>query len=356
MKLLHSVLILVFILAMSVSAAEEAATEKAPSVDTVVLKDGSIVKGTINTMTGGNLAITTEFGGDVTVKWSSIKSINAVSPLSFVLDDGTVLKGTSDAGEAGSINVSSQKIKGAANISLDSVTAINPPKVKPVTYKGNINAGVSISDGNTRTKSGSLLGAFEARSKRQRLTLTGSTNYAENNKVLSQRNSRGALKYDFFATDRLYVFANAFLEGDYFQDLKLRTALSGGPGYQLIEKGDFDNCMSAMELYTEAGVAFFNEDFRSVPDESYVSGRWAAKLDWPFMPDKMSLFHNHEGYPGFEDIKDLYITTEQGLRFNLMENMNATAQVNWRYDSTPAAGFKKTDTLYLFTIGYNFSL
>ena len=68
----------------------------------------------------------------------------------------------------------------------------------------------------------------------------------------------------------------------------------------------------------------------------------------------MTFFHFHEGYPSLEDLKDFYITSATGLRFNLTGNFNAGVQVNYRYDSTPSEGRKRADTLYLLTLGYSF--
>ena len=120
-----------------------------------------------------------------------------------------------------------------------------------------------------------------------------------------------------------------------------------------------------MEFYTEAGLAYFTEDYDRLVgpygidrvngkniDDSYISGRWAMRLDWPVSPDRVTIFHYHEGFPGLEDAKDLYIMTEQGVRLTVIENFVATVQVNWRWDNTPSAGFRRADTLYLFTLGY----
>ena len=52
------------------------------------------------------------------------------------------------------------------------------------------------------------------------------------------RNSRGTVKLDFFFTKRWYWFASAYFEQDTFQDLKLRTALATGPGYQFLDRGE----------------------------------------------------------------------------------------------------------------------
>ena len=81
-------------------------------------------------------------------------------------------------------------------------------------------------------RNGSLLGELSARSESLRLTILGRYIYGDNTGNLIVRNSRGTIKLDFFLTKRLYWFASAYFEQDTFQDLKLRTALATGPGYQ----------------------------------------------------------------------------------------------------------------------------
>jgi len=72
------------------------------------------------------------------------------------------------------------------------------------------------------------------------------------------------------------------------------------------------------------------------------------------VPKKIFLFHIQEGYPSLERAKDIYILTEQGVRFSILENFFAAIQMNWRWDNTPAAGRERDDTTYLFSLGYNF--
>jgi putative salt-induced outer membrane protein YdiY len=328
-----------------------------PPPEIVTLKDGSVIKGSIQTMTGGKLVIITAFGGAVTIKWADVVSLKTVRPLEFQLKQESKINGTVVPGADGSVTITSPSFGGAAEVKLKDVTAINPPLVKAITYRGGVNIAASVSDGNTRTKSASGMANFEARGERQRLTASAATNYAQDEDGLQVRNSNARLKYDYFATKRLYAFASALLEGDYFQDLKLRTALSAGPGYQFIDRGDFEaESLAKLELFGEAGVSYFNEDHRTTEDNSYMAARWSIKIDWPFWADRMTLFHYHEGYPSMEDIQDIYISTETGLRFLLTKNFNAGVQVNYRYDSTPAPGYLRADTLYLFTLGYNFEM
>jgi hypothetical protein len=234
--------------------------------------------------------------------------------------------------------------------------------------------GFSMSRGNTNTRNLSLVADYEARSDRHRLTFNANYNYADDEEGLTAQNGRAALKYDLFITKRFYLFGNALVEHDKLADLSLRTALGAGPGYQFIDKGDFKpDWLKEMQLWGELGLAYFNEDYytepvpddpatpgvdESVPnpDKSYIAGRWAMKFEWPFAPKKVAFFHYNEGYPSLESSDDLYISTQTGLRFNIWGGLVATAQINWKWDSTPAPGFDRSDTLYLLTLGYSFEL
>ena len=69
----------------------------------------------------------------------------------------------------------------------------------------------------------------------------------------SSRGTRATIKLDFFITKRFFWFTSAYFENDRFQDLKLRTALASGPGYQWIDREDFSGIGKEMTLYTEAG-------------------------------------------------------------------------------------------------------
>ncbi len=327
------------------------------AADEIVLKDGSRIQGEIVKLVGGKLTVKTTFAGTVTVSWAEIVELETDKPLPFTLEKGTTLVGTATTMEDGALAINTEASPDPIRIGLADVTAINPPPAKPpVTYRGLLSLGGSVNDGNTRTKSLSTNGEFEARSKRQRFTMSAAYNYAEDDDGLRARNARLSSKYDFFPTDRFYLFTSVLFEGDEFQDLNLRSAISAGPGYQFIDTDDFSSdYFREMQLSAEAGIAYFNEDFETAEDEDYVSARWSVKFDWAVLPDRLALFHVHEGFPGLEDIKDLYIRSEQGVRITLIENLFATFQVNWRWDNTPAANTRRSDTTYIASIGYKFT-
>jgi putative salt-induced outer membrane protein YdiY len=194
-----------------------------------------------------------------------------------------------------------------------------------------------------------------ARGEQLRLTINGRYVYSDQDGDLSARNARGTIKMDFFITKRFFWFAASYFEKDEFQDLQLRTALSSGPGYQIINRGDYESpWLKDMTLYAEAGLAYFNEDYKDAADQTSLRGRWAVRLNWPVLDDRMTFYHYQEFYPSLQDTKDYYITMDNGVRFKIIAGFVSGIQVTTRYNSNPTPGTGDTDNLYLLTLGYNF--
>ncbi len=329
---------------------------------TIRLKNGSLINGEVLDMKDGQLKVKTDFGGDVPVKWTEITELFSKLKLRLVLTDERILDGTVEPGEDDSLSVRTEDSDGPILVPFTAVTAINPPEPEPepekkdeISLKGNIQAGFSVLDGNSDTKAASGNGELVIRNVTHRGTLKGRTNYGEDNGKASARNSRASAKYDYFLTERRYLYTSGVLEGDSFQNLELRKVVSGGIGYQFLEDGDFENdFLSKLSAYGEIGVSYFHEDLQDTTVNEFVSGRWAAQVDWEFLPGKPKFFHSHQGYPNYEDLDDLLIDTEQGLRFNLLSGLTASLQINWKWDNVPAKGTKRSDTTYLFNLGCAF--
>ena len=185
--------------------------------------------------------------------------------------------GTATAGPNGTLNVQAEPLKGMMEVPMGSVTSMNPVVQSPVIYSGTVTGGYSQTTGNSHLRNASLLGDFVARSEQLRLSMNGRYVYGDNSNTLIARNARGTIKLDFFLTKRFYWFASAYFENDRFQDLKMRTALASGPGYQFIERGDFSGILKDMTFYSEAGLAYFNEDFRTADDKSSLRARVSMK-------------------------------------------------------------------------------
>lgn len=320
------------------------------------LKDGSQIYVEILEMTDGFITVKTLFhdGDPIKIKWSEVDGMTSEDSITVVLGSGTVLQGSPSMLGPGTLGIKSAMLDEPIPIAVESVIAVNPPIKKAVVYTGNLNFGASKITGNTKLQNYSFLGELIARSERLRLSLLGRYLYGENNNQIVARNAFGTIKLDFFMTKRFYWNAGALFEQDTFQDLNLRTSLFTGPGYQFIDIGDFASpYLAKMQLSAEVGLGFFNEDFKRSLDRNNVTGRWAVNFNWPVLP-LLTVFHQHQGFPSVEKRSDYYITSQQGLRWTMLENFIATLQYNWRYDNTPSPGSKKSDRQFLLTIGYAF--
>ena len=325
--------------------------------DLVTLKDGSFIRGEVLEMSNGELHIKTDFGvGEIIkVKWANVAKLSVTHPVPFHLKDGTVLVATAQEGDNGALQMKAAPMTGTMTVPMEQIASVNPMVQPPVVYSGNLTAGLSQTTGNSHLRNASILGEFVGRSEQLRLSLLGRYVYGDNAGALITRNSRGTIKLDFFLTKRLFWFASAYFEQDTFQDLKMRTALASGPGYQFIEKGDFVHpWFKDMTLYAEAGASYFNEDFKVAGDKSTLRGRWSIKFNWPILDDRITFYHFQEGYPSLQNTKDFYLTMDNGVRFKLWEGLVSGLQVTTRYNNTPPPGTGDTDNLYLMTFGYSF--
>lgn len=334
------------------------ATETAPApLDVVTLKDGSVIYGEVVEMSGGILLLKSISSPDALIKfkWSDVTKLTVNHPIPFHLREGTVLNGTATTGPDGTLNIQVEALKGSMPVPLDAVTSVNPLVQPPVIYTGNLQAGYSQATGNSQLRNASVIGEFVGRSESLRLTILGRYIYGDDGGSLLVRNSRGTIKLDFFLTKKFYWFTSAYFEQDTFQDLKLRTALSSGPGYQFIDKGDYEGpWLKDLTLYGEAGLSYFNEDFNVGADKASFRGRTSIKLNWPILEEKATIYHFQEFFPSLQNTKDYYITADTGVRFKIIAGFVSSFQWTLRYNSRPAAGTKDTDNLYLITLGYAF--
>ncbi|MCZ6643534.1 MAG: DUF481 domain-containing protein, partial [Gammaproteobacteria bacterium] len=283
-----------------------------------------------------------------------VDTLATSQPVVFVLGDGVSLTGIAEKGESGELRLSVDPVTIPIPIQLASITAINPQKKKPVIYIINFNLGSKFSSGNTDDAQVNLLGGFVARAERLRLILDARYFYSEENNSVTDRNAFGTMDLNYFITPRWYWFLAVLMQQDTFDDLNLRTAVTTGPGYQFIEKGDFINpYLSQMTLQGDLGAGFLNEDNKIADDDNHGVYRWSLRWEWVIIP-KWTIFHQQQGFPEISDASNFIVNTLQGIRFNIWKGVNISGQVQYNYDNKPPEDSQKGDTTVFLTLGYNY--
>lgn len=333
------------------------------TADEIRLKNGDVITGKIVKKETSVIIFRTSYAGEISIQWSEILSLSSDKPIHVVLSDGSNLHGPIQesepgvahielAGEESEGNREGDTAEGQAleekDFDMREVRYINPtPDLtgEGVRWTGNISAGGSLSEGNTENRTLRFDGETIARTLRNRYTVGGIFNRAEDWGRNTQFNSRIYGKYDRFLTEQWYGYINTSFENDRFRDLRLRSMVGAGSGYQLFETPN-------LNLSLEGGLNYIQEDHYSNEDESYPGIRWAVKYDQLLFSGKVKIFHESETLVGFEDTSHVLFFSKTGLRFPLVFNMNASTQYNYNWDSDPSTGQKKSDSTLMFNVGY----
>jgi putative salt-induced outer membrane protein YdiY len=318
--------------------------------DEVVLNNGDRLTGQVIDAAEGKVRIKTELAGEITVELKDVMSIATDAPVDLKLKDGSLGKLRLTPGQQpGAIQAQGPGEEPPQAIALEQIEAINPP---PVEWTGSMILSGLVTQGNSETVSLSL--SFDAvrRTEIDRVTVGAGYSFARQQDPVTDEDETTtdnwflAGKYDYFMSEKLYLFGRLRVERDRIAELDLRVSPSAGVGYQWVERPDFN-------LNTEAGVAWVYEDYEDGDSEEHFAGRLAYHVDKE-LSDQVGVFHSLEYVPSVEDISDYNINADAGLRADITGSMFAEFRVEWRYDSTPAPAAAESDLRYVLGAGWRF--
>jgi putative salt-induced outer membrane protein YdiY len=234
-----------------------------------------------------------------------------------------------------------------------------PPPVYPE-WSGTLSLGAGWTDGNTETES--VTGSFNAirRDEKDRLTLDAFVNYGSTTDTITDvkdtttNNSGASAKYDYFLSQKTYLFGNSLLKVDHIADLDLRTVLGAGVGYQWKET-------EKIKWGTEAGLSYVDEDYDgSADDTDFLAARFASNLAYQI--SKSAAFEQTaEVLPSLDDSEDVIAKIDNRLKLNITGKWIAQIQYVLDFDgSVPTGsdpgpdGKEETDHRIVLGLGWSF--
>lgn len=317
--------------------------------DRITLTNGDVLTGAIKTMADGKVTFSSPSLGDIVVPFANIRDMATQDQVELLTVTGETYKRRIQG-----IEDKKLKLEGdLPMLALDNLGKINPPQDTPPQWIGAAKLGAVYADGNTERRAVNASIEASKRSANDRLSFDASWDYGQdknqttNEWSLSQRRTGGGLKYDYFLSKRWYALATARVLGDTLADLRLRFTGGVGLGYTVIENAD-------TTLVTEAGLSYFNENYRSdTPSQDYMAARVAYKLTHKFSATT-KLIHGVEAFPSLERADDIYLQMRTEVVTSLTDNMIASLAHVMDYDNTPAPGRERTDHRVLLTVGWSF--
>lgn len=297
------------------------------AADELRLTNGDRFTGTVVQLSGGTLTFETAHGV-LSVAWAEVSRLTV---------DGSIVVTSSDGNET--------TLAGGV---IDPATTAALSRPRPaIELTGGAGTGLVVTGGNSSVNSLRVDGDAVLRMRDNRYTFAAGVNRAEDRGVTTAQNWTASARYDRFLSPRVFVNANAIFTNDRFRDLDLRSAYGAGLGYQVVDR-------PLVKFNVDGGVGYVNEDFGMAEDDSYAAVRESGKLDFIVVADRVVLFHQHDSYVGVTGDDNLFVQSQNGIRFTVVAGLITTLRLDLDYDRTPAPGRENVDRTFALTLGYRF--
>jgi putative salt-induced outer membrane protein YdiY len=224
--------------------------------DTVTLKNGDHVTGTVTAADNKTVTVKTDFAGDVKINWSSVQEITASQTLFVMTSDKQTMSGTVSV--SGADLVVHTKSNGDVHVALAKLTIIrsgdaqaayektlHPPFTSE--WKGGVNAGFALARGNSQTTNLNFGGNANRKTLNDQITITSSIVYSKNDAPVgggvTANEILGEARYDKnVLDDSLFWFVDGNFTHNALQGLNLQGIYTAGFGWHLIHtpKTTFD--------------------------------------------------------------------------------------------------------------------
>lgn len=319
------------------------------SADTLKLKSGSFLYGTVGSISLDSVKFRSEDLGDVNVKIDRIEYLedarqhrirlvsNEIVSRNVVLTNGTLV---------------------VEDVKKSDIKTIDET---PETWHGSINAGFNASRGNTYENSGSLVANVNRKWEKDRFKTDFGYYYGESGKVHDDRTKttdRWELeaKHEHFWVEKVYHYEMFRYDRDMIQELSYRFRGGLGAGYYWLDGTVFEN-LGKFTFNQDLGVDYVKEEYDyENPDcrnNGYAAIQYSHHFIWiPKWVDDIEVFHNFEYLPEVDDFDKYLIKADAGFSKKLISDFTLLVKIEWDRNSMPAKDHKKDDLRYIVGLGY----
>ena len=337
----------------------------------IELIDQSVIYGEITDIHDGELYVTTEWMGDVTIALSSILQLVSNQDIelltteqeklalsSFMISDGEVVLDDAD------------------NLTVDQLDVANPEEWEQghgYRITGRVTSAIEYNRGNTETDKLNLDAESIFESRRDRITLRA--DYEESSAFVVEKDDNGdpALddvgnvikkseptadnwrvegKYDYFLSEpRNYLGSTLGFRSNEFADIDRRSYISAYFGLKILTR-------ETLTFDAEVGFSYVDTDFTESEndtdseDESYTGLNVNFSAEALLFDSSVTLYFRQANIINLSSAQKSIYRTKVGLRFPLLLGLEAAAEATADYDGGAAVGKEKLDQTLKFRIGY----
>ena len=331
----------------------------------IELIDQTVVYGEITDIHDGELYVTTELMGDVTIALSSILYLESDRDIELLTTEQEKLALPSFMVVDGEV-----VLDGANNLTLDQLDVANPEEWEQgrgYLITGRVTSSIEYNRGNTETDNLNLDAETILESLRDRITLRA--DYEESSALVLNKDDDGNAildadgneakisqdtadnwrvegKYDYFLSDpRNYLGLNVGLHADQFANVDRRTYASAYVGRKILTR-------DTLTFDAELGLLYVDTDFAVSEDDSYTGVNINLNGEAQLFDSRVTLYFRQANIVNLQSTEKSIYRTKVGLRFPLFLGLEGAAEATADYDGGAADGKEKLDKTLKFRIGY----
>ena len=281
--------------------------------DTVWLKNGDKLSGTITVFDGGKLLIQTKYAGAVTIDWKEVKTLDSDQHLLVKQDayTGEVSKSLT-AAEDGKVTLANGEAP--KTVELASIQQILKPKpvVEDLVWKGNVDMALDYQRAEKDPDDYDDGFKTTARHGRWRHTAEGEYNREVQDDEVTTNNWRAEYSLDRFLTDKWFWQGRLNYKRDHVEELARQRVVGTGPGYQF-----WDDELGAFSL----GSLLNRTDYEY--SDGGKDNFYSVAMKWDYnrylIGKKVEFFTNGELGKPLSGVADYALDAEMGLRYKVTE-------------------------------------
>ena len=326
--------------------------------DKVVIKDGSVLIGTVTKIEDGNLTLETDFAGNLRIPVSQISSINSESEISLRLEDNRTFNNKIIPADEGRIGLEGNDLSfdfmqirhlwsGDAE---DPLVLLEKKKAETLLMKWSHSLGFDFmgSSGNTDDFGLGLRADSTYGNKFREYDLYLAYNNSSKKGVTVVDETKFGVEYDSKFYERLAWYAKTDLENDRLEKIDLRATAAVGLKYFWIKNNSYD-------LSARSGIAFRLEEYQSSTNSTLSEPALDFGLEYSHkIKDFISLESDLTYVPSVNDFTDFLLSNDFALVVPLdkEDNWNLRSGINGTYNSTPVQGKDEVDLKYYIRLVY----
>ncbi|WP_152220799.1 DUF481 domain-containing protein [Pseudomonas sp. SCB32] len=290
--------------------------------DTVWLKNGDRLTGMIKLYDGGKLLLSTNYGGDITLKGDQIATLETDQNLLVKYDEenGEHSKGLK-AAEPGKVTL----VNGSSRtVDVANIEQMMPPKpiLEDWVWTGNVNFSLDHKQAENDVEDYDIDFKTNARHGRWRHNLQGAYNREKKNDSVSTNNYSAEYALDRFLDDHWFWQGQAQYKRDWVEDLQKKRTVGTGPGYQF-----WDNELGAFSLAT-----LINRNDYEFTDNG-KDHFYSSSVKWDYnrflLAKQFELFTNGEVSKPLDSNVEYELNSEAGVRYKLTSWASLSLKGEW---------------------------